>query len=281
MSFILAWWDAGSRQYTSYTTRVADEPDHGRHRHAGGSRLGRHVERPRHRPLDLHVQDRAAGRLRPDDDDDARHLRDARHVPTSSARTTTPTSSTTSSRRRRPSPQVWDVTRNERLQHLPQPALRARRLAPGRQALRPVPLAADDRSGHRQHGRLQGDDPQDPQGREPAERRRPARPTRSSASSSRVARLLRRRLPAGHPQLHDLPRRRPGDAGAATGTRTRAARPASPATTTSTSRPARTTRPGRRPTTAPAPPATMPQGGQRVGRLGHRRAHGSRTSRRS
>ena len=54
-------------------------------------------------------------------------------------------------------------------------------------------------------------------------------------------RLLGRRLPAGHPQLHDLPRGA-GHAGRRTGSRIPCRAACGPATTTSTSRPARTIR---------------------------------------
>ena len=80
MSFILAWWDPASGNYTSYTTRVQTSPiTHVTATQAGADSGGTWNDLDIGHS-DLHLQDGAARRLRPDQHDDARHLRDARHL---------------------------------------------------------------------------------------------------------------------------------------------------------------------------------------------------------
>ena len=87
-----------ARNYTSYTTRVADEPDHRTSAPTqAAARLRRHLDRHRARPLHLHVQDGSARRLRRR----RRRTRSAIYATRNmtdiiDARTTTTTSSTTS-----------------------------------------------------------------------------------------------------------------------------------------------------------------------------------------
>ena len=151
---------------------------------------------------------------------------------------------------------TWDIHLQRCVQYVPRPAVGARRVAPGRQALRPLPSTADDRPGHGQHGGFQGDGAQDPHGVEPSERRggyavpdhrvqqlgqrlldgRLSRRTSATARRATRGRRRRRSRPTGSPSL--------------------TARPVSPATTTSTLRPGRTIRAASRPTTASARPAT-------------------------
>ena len=132
-------------------TRIADERSTESSATQASADSGGTWTRHRHRPLDLHLQDRPARR--------ATTRRRRRRSGIYATRDTSdilgkdyyanvehdfvPTGA--------PVTQTWDVSDQRRLQHLPRPALRARRLAPGRQALRPLPLAPDDRPRHGQH----------------------------------------------------------------------------------------------------------------------------------
>ncbi len=253
MSFVLAWWDPASGNYTSYTTRVQTSPiTHVSATQAGADSGGTWTD------LDIGHS--------------VYTFKTA--LPAGYDQTITTTLGIYSTRATSdivgkdyyanveydfvpngaPVTAVWDMISTSACNtcHNPLSAHGGSRLR--RQAVRPVPLAPDDRSRHGQHGRLQGDGPQDPHGREPAERPGRARPTRSSASSSPSSTSRtsssRRTFATARRAMPRRRRRRP------TGTPTPAAPRASRAMTTSTSRPARTTRPDRRPTTAPARPAT-------------------------
>ena len=157
MSFIAAYIPAGQTQYVSYTTTVAK-------RHSeqqpladpGGQRFRRHFHHQRHRRLHLYLQDQGAGHLRPH--------RDARH------------------RRLRPTQprRVRHIRRMERdlqrrlqfrsqrlagegdalggdhrrLQPVPRPADRPRRIPPEGGTLHHVPHAADHQPGYRSSPRI-------------------------------------------------------------------------------------------------------------------------------
>ena len=78
VSFILAWYDPATRQYTSYT---ADHHDLRRQSASGsdghaGRYDRRNLHRSRDRSREVHVDDRVAVRIRPDEDAHARHLFD-------------------------------------------------------------------------------------------------------------------------------------------------------------------------------------------------------------
>ena len=190
------------RATTRPTPPRADEPDHRRDRHAGRHGHGRDLHGHRPRPRDVQVQD-GSGRLTT-----SRPRR--RSASTRPATWRTSRTRTTRQRRARLRAQRsgghagLGQDRPGRMQHLPQPAVGPRRRAAGREALRPLPLAPDDGSGHGQHGRLQSDDPQDPPGREPPERAG-GDAVRDHRLPAVRRRLLRRRLPAGRPQLRHLP----------------------------------------------------------------------------
>ena len=146
--------------------------------------------------------------------------------------------------------EVWDEIAELGVQHLPQPAVRARRLAAGRQALRPLPLAADRRSRYPSNRGLQGHGPQDPHGRKPPER--PGRHPLHSRGNTDFSEVVFPQDIRNCTTCHAPP----ATQNTTSGTRTRRGPPAAPATTTSTGRPARTTRPERRPTSSAAPAAT-------------------------
>ena len=81
---------------------------------------------------------------------------------------------------------VRDVIRTQSCNKCHDQLSRAWRIAARRRDVRPLPHAADPRSGHRQYGRLQSDDSQDPHGVPVAQRSGRERRTRSSGTRASV-----------------------------------------------------------------------------------------------
>ena len=169
---------------------------------SGGTQQGH-----RHRPLHLHVQDGPAGRLRPDQDAHARRLR-----PAHDARRHHGRQGLHRQRRVRLPPdgaavtEKWDEIQEKNACNQCHDPLAAH--GDVRQDVKLCVLCHSPqtiRPRHRQHRGHEGHDPQDPQGREPAEREGGHAVPDHRQCPDR-SRLLRRRLPAGHPQLPDLPR---------------------------------------------------------------------------
>ena len=96
---------------------------------------------------------------------------------------------------------------HRRLQPVPRPADRPRRIPPQGGTLHHVPHAADHQSGYAAHPGYEGSDPQDPHGIEPAQRQ--GRHPLPDLASRRMVGLLHRRFPAGRPELHHLSCGRP------------------------------------------------------------------------
>ena len=163
-----------TRDYTSVRDPHPDEPDHGSVRGAGHLRLGRRVQGHRASATSPTPSGRCS---RPASDMTKTHTigaygqrHDARRHH-GSARSTSPTTSSTSVPTVRTVTEKWDVIQqNNACNQCHDSAGGPRRRAAGRQALRALPLAADDRPRHGQHPRHEGLHPQDPPGKQPAER---------------------------------------------------------------------------------------------------------------
>ncbi len=234
ISQVLAWWDAGTRYYTAYTTRIQTSAPHFAQPQCQGHAGRRGFGRRRWTDLELgHSTYRFKTVLPAGYDATKTHslaiyatrnmsgIQDKNYYD-NVVHDFRPDGGTVT--------EFWDKTDRRQLQRLPQPARGPRRLPSGRQAVRHVPQPSNGRSRHGPIGQFPGDGPQDPPRREPAERRgrhalrdhrQPARRSTTSPTSS-----SRRTSATARPATSRRRRSTP------TTSRTPAAPLAAPATTT-------------------------------------------------